>query len=216
MAQIDIPDRHNAKSVSNAYHDRLDSVVSQENAEKTNKKGFLASLFKGYFNSTTDDIFTYLVEEQIKPRLRDLVFDSALDTLQEIRYRGPGASYSTGTDSRTRYSMSDRGSGSRSRDRFNSNQPVRNDSGKSKDSDWRDVNYVTVSDAKKVMESMRRELRRKGYVTVLDYCDLSRWPCDWTLRSWGWYNLDGIDIRHRGGRFYIIGLGEPEPIIEDR
>ena len=178
MAQINMPESNKYPPNNRLTRDRLEPVV-MERPNKPAKR----SLFDRIFNDApveSSDIFDSVMRNVVGPKMKDLTYNTIVSIAQMLIYKGQGpVNYNPNglpvNTQRVGYSSV---SGQRPSNRFNT---VDNDT---RVRDWR---------------------TQRGSVSIGDLCDLTRVRnFDFTLDSWGWYELPPeVTVRYELGKFRI-------------
>lgn len=200
MAQINMPESNKYPPNNRLTRDRLEPVV-MERPNKPAKR----SLFDRIFNDApveSSDIFDSVMRNVVGPKMKDLTYNTIVSIAQMLIYKGQGpVNYNPNglpvNTQRVGYSSV---SGQRPSNRFNT---VDNDT---RVRDWRAYNEFDFgADAENVLAAMRRRIAQRGSVSIGDLCDLTRVRnFDFTLDSWGWYDLPPeVTVRYELGKFRI-------------
>lgn len=186
MAQVEMPE----KKPKIDYNDRPTPIVNYDVTGKAKQKTGLAKWF--------DDIWASLLDEIIKPTLKNLLYDVI------VRSAGMGIYQNGSAPSRfTNYSGGGTAPGNYNPNaayqynRFNANDYVRGQMGQPKQvEDWRSFRFETREKAAEAIDRMKQKIYQEGKASILWYSDLCGQSCDWTLASYGWRDFNSATIRY--------------------
>ena len=167
---------------------------------------------KGFFERIADN-FLNIDYDRIKDRLLyDWLFPEVVATIGDILRM---ALSKDGNPIRRRRDSKSNGGGkipyssisdekSKERDRDN---PVRQNFRKIK------LVFYTREDAESIIDDLRESLQESnvGCVTVRELYSLADMPTNYSMNSWGWYDLEDAIIE-RDGDDYILEMPKAEPI----
>ena len=192
---------------NNTEQVKVDSAIkSTPKIKASSAKGMKGFIFQQDFK----DIKEGVINDLIRPKLKDWIYSFAEDVLNGI-----GSSlqmmifgdvrYKTGARVGDRVSYN---SYSKSRTSSNSTAPSISSSFVS-DS----ITYETRGDAEVVLDAMRRHLETYHIVTVAQMYEYSNLQTpNWTANNYGWTDLDDARIRRDYDGDYIIDLPRAKPI----
>lgn len=173
---------------------------------KEQKKSIGKKISEFFFETNGKDVLSYVVEDVIQPRVRDLLYDIVVGTADAKIYgRGRRSSSSGSSYERNDYENRYKKNGWNDSDRKKSGRRGAFDL-----IEW----FEDRQDAVDVLDAMKGRIKQFGTVTVNDYYDFIGKTIEnnYTMADFGWDNLDNATIRHnRDG--YIIDL--PRPIHLD-
>lgn len=190
-----------------AEANKLECVVQGKVKEKKKSVGRRISEF--FFESNGKDVLSYLVEDVIRPRAKDILYDIIVGGADAKIYgRGRKRRSSSSSYERDDYE-----------NRFKTN---RRSSSSSRDDDRPrrrgvfdlEAYFDDRQDAQNVLDAMEDRIKRYQAVTIGDYYDLLGKTCpgDYTTADYGWDNLDDVNVRHDRNGYYI---DLPKPIHLD-
>lgn len=186
--------------------EKLTCVVKGEVKQK--KKSVGRRIGEFFFESNGKDVLSYLVEDVIRPRAKDILYDIVVGGAEAKIYgRGTKSSRRSGS-SYERDDYENRFKNNRSSSRRSEDKPRRR--GVFDLEEYLDDRQ----DAQNVLDAMQDRIKRYQSVTVGDYYDLLGKTCpnDYTMSDYGWDDLEDVKVRHsREG--YFIDL--PKPIHLD-
>lgn len=170
------------------------------------KKTGVAKFVDSLINKDIKDMRSYLIDEVVKPTIRNTISDSiggilniVQDSINTALYGENGARVNRKRSSNPSYMVPYDKISSRSNSRnSNVDDPFHLD----------DLVFTTRGDAELVLRNMQDDIRNFGAVTVLTLFDLADQDAPYTGRKYGWRNLNGVRVRsvHDG---YIIDLPRP-------
>lgn len=207
MAQINLPDSRKLPSGNYSSANRLEPVISHQEAS-SHKGSFLERIFSSGASSSANNIWAHLYKNIVGPTMQDLFYNIVVGASRMLIYgNDSGQSYTpsgipVNTQRRNYSAISQNGN------RFNA---VTTSATRSEERDWRTYNEFDYgSDAEKVLAAMRRRIEQRGKTSIGDLCDLTRVRnFDFTLDSWGWFDLSQAEVRYSLGKFRITF---PEPV----
>lgn len=174
------------------------------------KKTGIARFVDSLISKDIKDMKTYLMDEVVKPTIRNTISDSiggvlniVQDSINTALYGENGARVNRKRSSNPSYMVPyDRISTKTNNRNSNVDDPFHLD----------DLVFTSRGDAELVLRDMQEDIRRFGSVTVLTLFDLADQDAPYTGRKYGWKNLNGVRVRsvHDG---YIIDL--PRPVLLD-
>lgn len=174
------------------------------------KKTGIARFVDSLISKDIKDMKTYLMDEVVKPTIRNTISDSiggvlniVQDSINTALYGENGARVNRKRSSNPSYMVPyDRISTRTNNRNSNVDDPFHLD----------DLVFTSRGDAELVLRDMQEDIRRFGSVTVLTLFDLADQDAPYTGRKYGWKNLNGVRVRsvHDG---YIIDL--PRPVLLD-
>lgn len=174
------------------------------------KKTGIARFVDSLISKDIKDMKSYLMDEVVKPTIRNTISDSisgvlniVQDSINTALYGENGARVNRKRSSNPSYMVPyDRISTRTNNRNSNVDDPFHLD----------DLVFTSRGDAELVLRDMQEDIRRFGSVTVLTLFDLADQDAPYTGRKYGWKNLNGVRVRsvHDG---YIIDL--PRPVLLD-
>lgn len=174
------------------------------------KKTGIARFVDSLISKDIKDMKTYLMDEVVKPTIRNTISDSiggvlniVQDSINTALYGETGARVNRKRSSNPSYMVPyDRISTRTNNRNSNVDDPFHLD----------DLVFTSRGDAELVLRDMQEDIRRFGSVTVLTLFDLADQDAPYTGRKYGWKNLNGVRVRsvHDG---YVIDL--PRPVLLD-
>ena len=174
------------------------------------KKTGIARFVDSLISKDIKDMKTYLMDEVVKPTIRNTISDSiggvlniVQDSINTALYGENGARVNRKRSSNPSYMVPyDRISTRTNNRNSNVDDPFHLD----------DLVFTSRGDAELVLRDMQEDIRRFGSVTVLTLFDLADQDAPYTGRKYGWKKLNGVRVRsvHDG---YIIDL--PRPVLLD-
>lgn len=174
------------------------------------KKTGIARFVDSLISKDIKDMKTYLMDEVVKPTIRNTISDSiggvlniVQDSINTALYGENGARVNRKRSSNPSYMVPyDRISTKANNRNSNVDDPFHLD----------DLVFTSRGDAELVLRDMQEDIRRFGSVTVFTLFDLADQDAPYTGRKYGWKNLNGVRVRsvHDG---YIIDL--PRPVLLD-
>ena len=154
------------------------------------------------------DIKAGVVEEIVRPRIKDIIYDifkGVLNTadsgLQLMIY---------GEERRAPNRVGDKVSYNQFSSRRST--PVSSAPSMSSVIDCNDITFESRGDAEAVLESMYDYLRTYGCVTVAQMYDFSNQSIPYTANNYGWTDLTGTTINRCFDGGYIINLPRAKPM----
>lgn len=188
MAQVEMPE----KKPKVDYNDRPAPVVNYDVTGSVKPKTGIAKWF--------DDIWSSLMQEVIKPTLKNLLYDVI------VRSAGMGIYQNGGAPSRfTNYAGGGNGAGTYNpnaafqyNNRFNANDNFARSqmTAPKQVENWRGYRFRTKADAEIVIDRMKQKIFQTGSASILWYSDLCGQNCDWTLGSYGWRDFSNAVIQY--------------------
>lgn len=74
-----------------------------------------------------------------------------------------------------------------------------------------DILFEDRSDATQVLDDLTAQLDQFGVVSCYDLYDAAGLSCDYTLKNWGWYDLNTASVQRTREGDFIINL--PKPLV---
>ena len=192
------------------------------------KKGFFRRTKDFLFSGDTKDVKEYIVEETIKPAIKDGIYEVILNFIEGMIYgesggrrrrKGGGSryektSYTSYYKTSSKYDKEDRRERSRGPERLDLDCIEFDDDGPDIPRDRRRTGVEKANDVKAGMAARIERYSSGGSVQdVYDFCEIS---CpDWNATEWGWTDVEefekGCIIRRiRGGA--ELSLPPPHPL----
>lgn len=185
--------------------EKLECVVKGEVKQKKKSVGRRISEF--FFESNGKDVLSYLIEDVIRPRAKDILYDIIVGGADAKIY---------GRGTRRRSSSSSSYERDDYENRFKTNRTSRRSEDKPKRRGVFDLEEYLDDrqDAQNVLDAMKDRIKRYQSVTVGDYYDLLGKTCpgDYTTVDYGWDDLEDVHVRHSRDGYYI---DLPKPIHLD-
>lgn len=195
MATVQFPDNSKGFSkdllppdtnMEKDYHACYDKPALEK---REKKKG------DGYFAMACNDIWSYLINDVIKPMSKDLISTIAKRTVDMALYGKPTADLKKkGDDTYVSY---------------NSMYNYRDDSSRSRDSSGNrnriedDPNFIKFrdrSEAEDCLMDCKDIVRSRGEISCAKVFSMQRLPFNHTSENWGWYSLSDAEVvPYRGG-----------------
>lgn len=179
-------------------------VTGKAFVKKRTKSQKLADKF---FAEDKETVKSYIIHDVIIPGTKDLLatmFETAMNM------------FLFGGDSRRRYSGT-RTYGSSGRTNYSTTSTINNTRPSLKANyrdraDYDDVVFDQRSDAQEVLADLLNNIDRYGRVSVFDLYDFAGLKCDYTLKRWGWYDLDTASVVRTNAGDYMIKLPRIQPL----
>ena len=186
---------------------KVDSAIkSTPKVKTTSAKGMKGFIFQQDFK----DIKEGVVNDLIRPKLKDWVYSFAEDVLNGI-----GSSLQMMIFGDVRYKTGARVGDRVSYNNYSKNRTTSSSATPSISSSFvsDSITYETRGDAEVVLDAMRRHLETYPVVTVAQMYEYSNLKTpNWTANNYGWTDLDDARIRRDYDGDYIIDLPRAKPI----
>ena len=162
------------------------------------------------FSDKIDSIGTYLMYEVLGPSLRNLAYQLGVGALQ-MTFFGNNRPPMGAIPPSQQYSGARRDYGAYSNPGYGYAQPqqpvIAAPNGYRQRLMPNDISFDTADDANLVLDRMRRQLQQFGKVFLRDmyeFCGITGEQDNWTLGSYGWYDLTSAHpIQRTDGRWMI-------------
>ena len=162
------------------------------------------------FSDKLDSIGTYLMYEVLGPSLRNLAYQLGVGALQ-MTFFGNNRPPMGAVPPSQQYSGARRDYGAYSNPGYGYAQPpqpvIAAPNGYRQRLMPNDISFDTADDANLVLDRMRMQLQKFGKVFLRDmyeFCGITAEQDNWTLSSYGWYDLNSAHpIQRTDGRWMI-------------
>ena len=201
MAEVKMPIPSNSNKSKGEADDvkRISKVVTGKASIK--RAGVIDKFVSNFVLGDMDSIKTYLVNEILVPRMRD-IFNDAWASAGDILFNG-----SSGTGKRRsgdrRRSYSSYYASWRDDDRRRDREREADDESRIR-RDYRSISYETRADAMRVLDVLRDAIDQYKQVSIDDVYDASGISSDNpTYRDYGWKDLTEAEVLRVNGEYKI-------------
>jgi len=167
------------------------------------------------FSDKLDSIGTYLMYEVLGPSLRNLAYQLGVGALQ-MTFFGNNRPPMGAVPPSQQYSGARRDYGAYSNPGYGYAQPpqpvIAAPNGYRQRLMPNDISFDTADDANLVLDRMRRQLQQFGKVFLRDmyeFCGITGEQDNWTLSSYGWYDLNSAHPVQRVDGRWMIQFPDP-------
>lgn len=169
---------------------------------KAKKKRFTEQIADNFLNIDYDSIKTRLLYDWLFPE----IISTIGDVLRMIFSKDGNPVRRRGGDRRGGYTPYNSISDEKRKEREHSD-PTRQNFRRIK------LVFYTREDAESIIDDLRESLQESsgGYVTVRELYSLADMPTNWSMNSWGWYDLEDAIIE-RDGDDYVLEMPKAEVI----
>jgi hypothetical protein len=206
------------KPNSFAYRDAKEQEENeQENTESRKITTGKASLKKRTRGQKFADTFLAEDKDTVKDYiLHDVVIPGAKDLLATMLETAMNM-FLFGGDSRRRYSGGSRVYGSTGRTNYSTTSTINNSrpavrANYRDRADYDNIVFESRSDAQEILAKLLENIDRYGRVSVFDLYDFCGLNCDYTLKRWGWCDLDMASVGRTNSGDYMIKLSKIQPL----
>jgi hypothetical protein len=206
------PNSNKSKEDKSATEKRLEKVVTGDVILKQKSVGHK---FRDiFFGGDLQDTMRYVAADVLLPALRDLVVDSAINSVKRLVY---GDRFQA-SRSRNPYEYRPRVSystpvfrGSSQQRVYLPDQPPHPPPERRTLRDMQQIIMASRSDAENIVERLIDIVNQYDAASIADLYDMLGLPCPHTGNKWGWTYLNNVDIRQvREG--YLIDLPPAESL----
>lgn len=161
-------------------------------------KKFVSGVFKGDFRT----VGAYLLNDLLKPTLRDMGLNALHSTI-DILFGDGSSKYSkySSSSSKVRTSYSKSSTSTNSNSAFVA-------SGGTMTTVLKEITFENYSDADEILNMLCEKIDKEGCASVADYYEYCKQKSDWTDHQWGWNSLASARSRRVNGG-YVINLPRP-------
>ena len=192
----------------NTTSDKPSKVI--KGSAKLEKRTPAKKLVNFLFSDKLDSIGTYLTYEVLGPSLRNLAYQLGVGALQ-MTFFGTNRPPMGAIPPSQQYSGARRDYGAYSNPGYGYAQPqqpvIAAPNGYRQRLMPNDISFDTADDANLVLDRMRMQLQKFGKVFLRDmyeFCGITGELDNWTLGSYGWYDLNSAHpIQRTDGRWMI-------------
>ena len=160
------------------------------------------------------DIGGNIIETVVKPTFKSMLYNAFTNGLSMALFGrtngtnntfGGKVTYLDGSTNYVNYSAYANGNV----DRFGG---VTNFSAKSV-AQYEEIEFETESDARAVLETMKEDNARYGFVKVSSYYEYARYKSQWSTNNYGWTNVRNCEVKYNAmhNKWYI-NLPKPQPL----
>lgn len=201
---------HTSKTKTPARVDKQPIVSGAVNKRKKTMFERFKTIFTG---DEAVDVKSYLVSDILIPALKDTLYDLGQGALDSLIYRTTGAAPSHRSRNgapqakMTSYGSMFSGASRRPAAAVRPAQINRRAA-----HDFGDITFADRRDAEMVLNELHTSIQAYGHATVMDFYQLTGLETTFIDNDYGWYDLTGSSVRHRGGSYTLV-LPPPEEIL---
>lgn len=171
---------------------------------KPKKKSAGRQIVENFVNEDAETIKSHVIFDIVIPYVKDMIsagFHAALDML----LYGDGGSTRVTSSGRRIISSS---SGGRDYNAISKQKKV---GSAPRQQPYDDLVFEDRGDADKVLTVLEDLIDRYGFCSVYDFFETSGCTCDYTWKSWGWYDLNTAGIQRTRDGDFVINF--PKPVV---
>lgn len=166
-------------------------------------KTFLEKLLSSFMYGSFDDMKRYIIDDVIIPSITDGLYNIAISTVETIFGRSGGSSRIKKPSTRSKVSYGEYYE-------REVNRPKRGVESYGSGFDFSNVTFDTRPQAEKVLKQMDELIYNGYYVSVKDFCTLSKVEWNYPYDNYGWTDLSSAEVVRTLSGYYIITLPKPK------